>query len=377
MADKAVRVQVPSFAPVHICKKVGKLIRSVLRVVLFCIILMIIYKNKRVDFFELILLTMILIPDNLWSKLTKLKLSKDGIDMDFENELKKIDSEIQLYIEGSKKKLSKTFNGKTFDLEMIKEELKTNKLSALILLEKEIETKLESAVNKLGLKTEQFNLYEYVNLLYRKFKIDDYQKKVLILIIDKIELLKRNWEKIYESDVKKIINQLEEINERFSFAYSLNSNPNENYKESGYCCKWEHCIEQMPLENPRTDESCPVFGHTCPGGVKEVKECEHSYEDEVDKVLGIYKNIHFLENDIEPREVEGEVIGRIHFKGKDVDFKNFIKELPDNYNFSFLSLLGEEQHVIYFGENDDNFKNIIYSVASKNNLKVSIWINYG
>ncbi|MEM2959701.1 MAG: hypothetical protein QW261_15475 [Candidatus Jordarchaeaceae archaeon] len=37
---------------------------------------------------------------------------------------------------------------------------------------------------------------------------------------------------------------------------------------------YEHCIENMPLTMERTGESCPLFGHNCPGGEEQVAACE-------------------------------------------------------------------------------------------------------
>lgn len=50
--------------------------------------------------------------------------------------------------------------------------------------------------------------------------------------------------------------------------------PNDNFSEEGLICKWEHCIENMPLPYIDTNTSCPIFGHTCPGGIIQVNECK-------------------------------------------------------------------------------------------------------
>lgn len=47
--------------------------------------------------------------------------------------------------------------------------------------------------------------------------------------------------------------------------------PNYAFMRQKIICHWEHCIEYMPLE--RGDESCPIFGHDCPGGINQASEC--------------------------------------------------------------------------------------------------------
>ena len=53
--------------------------------------------------------------------------------------------------------------------------------------------------------------------------------------------------------------------------YSKCRAPNEKWKEQGGACKYEHCIESMPLIGGKS--ACPVYGHNCPGGAKQVLEC--------------------------------------------------------------------------------------------------------
>lgn len=56
--------------------------------------------------------------------------------------------------------------------------------------------------------------------------------------------------------------------------YSRCYEPNPYWEEQKGFCAWEHCIENQPLGEERTDKSCPTFGHDCPGGVDQAKECQ-------------------------------------------------------------------------------------------------------
>ena len=70
--------------------------------------------------------------------------------------------------------------------------------------------------------------------------------------------------------------------------YHSEFKPNKNWKKQKCICKWEHCIELMPLyeverrlckKEPNWNKyftskktikfpgNCPVFGHMCPDGI--------------------------------------------------------------------------------------------------------------
>jgi len=48
---------------------------------------------------------------------------------------------------------------------------------------------------------------------------------------------------------------------------------NPDWREMGLFCEWEHCIEMMLLRCHRDENSCPIFGHDCPGGPKRTRKC--------------------------------------------------------------------------------------------------------
>jgi hypothetical protein len=55
--------------------------------------------------------------------------------------------------------------------------------------------------------------------------------------------------------------------------FSLNTNYENEWKEMGLFCPYEHCIAAMPIKVKRDKNSCPLFGHDCP----DISKCP--YED--------------------------------------------------------------------------------------------------
>lgn len=55
-----------------------------------------------------------------------------------------------------------------------------------------------------------------------------------------------------------------------SIGYAEDFKPNDDFQKMGLVCQYEHCIENMTLED--SEMSCPVFGHDCPIG----KECDET-----------------------------------------------------------------------------------------------------
>jgi hypothetical protein len=57
--------------------------------------------------------------------------------------------------------------------------------------------------------------------------------------------------------------------------YIHDFSPLENYFEFNLYCPYEHCIECMECAESGPDEnSCPVFGHNCPGGIDQEEQCK-------------------------------------------------------------------------------------------------------
>lgn len=80
-------------------------------------------------------------------------------------------------------------------------------------------------------------------------------------------------------EATEILDLANRLNKSFPTGYSLNFFSNAGYEEQGLHCEWEHCIEEMPIADERTDLSCPTFGHDCPGGLDKREKCKKSMED--------------------------------------------------------------------------------------------------
>ena len=59
------------------------------------------------------------------------------------------------------------------------------------------------------------------------------------------------------------------------------SKPNYAFNKQGLLCPWEHCIELYPLLAGRDTnlQSCPIFGHCCPGGEMQAQICKDNSKD--------------------------------------------------------------------------------------------------
>lgn len=84
-------------------------------------------------------------------------------------------------------------------------------------------------------------------------------------------------------EANEVIDLTVKLSESFSLGYSINFQPNSNYKEQGLLCEWEHCIENFPLRGERDNRSCHVFGHDCPGGIGTRTACKKSMDDITDE----------------------------------------------------------------------------------------------
>lgn len=54
---------------------------------------------------------------------------------------------------------------------------------------------------------------------------------------------------------------------------------NENWRENGQVCEWEHRIELEPTrERDRGGRACFLFGHECPGGLERARMCRERFD---------------------------------------------------------------------------------------------------
>ncbi len=58
--------------------------------------------------------------------------------------------------------------------------------------------------------------------------------------------------------------------------YSRCVDDNPQWIEYGALCPYEHCIEIFPTHS---QSKCALFGHLCPGGLKQIKSCEPEMEN--------------------------------------------------------------------------------------------------
>ncbi len=115
------------------------------------------------------------------------------------------------------------------------------------------------------------SLRSVIGYLVRVHVVDKEQAVLLNQLVD-LRNLAVHGREITKEDAKRFFSIVEELNDSVSLGYSPNFAPNESWEEQGLICKYEHCIEQMPLL-PRWAGSCGLFGHDCPGGPPQVAEC--------------------------------------------------------------------------------------------------------
>ena len=92
----------------------------------------------------------------------------------------------------------------------------------------------------------------------------------------KFKKLQQRLQRWVESKTDKIKEALAK-NDMF---YAEYVGPNEEFEEMGHICLYEYCIETQELTEEDTALSCPIFGHNCPGGEKQVKFCEYLNKNE-------------------------------------------------------------------------------------------------
>lgn len=115
-------------------------------------------------------------------------------------------------------------------------------------------------------------LTRIVTELARRGHLDDDQAGLAISII-RLGNRAAHGELVSPDEAELVFEWADTLNRSFAVGYSLNFAPNLDFEEQGLVCEYEHCIEHMPLRQERSPESCPVFGHDCPGGPRRVVTC--------------------------------------------------------------------------------------------------------
>lgn len=145
---------------------------------------------------------------------------------------------------------------------------------ALASLRIEIESRLKHTAAQLGLINDEFvPLARIMDLLFETKNIRESQYKVLKKIIHICNMAVHG-QIISQEESLEVLELVEVFNNSFSIGYSINLDYNENYREEGLDCPWEHCIELMPLQMGDNESSCPRHGHDCPGGREQVIKCK-------------------------------------------------------------------------------------------------------
>ena len=118
------------------------------------------------------------------------------------------------------------------------------------------------------------------------FEFDDKSLKNTNMRI--IQLLNKKLIKIEDGDASYTLSSKFDIKWMYMLEYLILSRKLSNYM--GYvqinkpnyaannqirtACEWEHYIEYCPLDEKRSELSCPIFGHNCPSGKEKVKNCK-------------------------------------------------------------------------------------------------------
>jgi len=176
----------------------------------------------------------------------------------------------ELFVEIPGKK-DEDLSDQFFDLSGARAILESDPVLALAALRIEIERKLKKWSQDSGESTENYSLYKIIKLYKDKDWINSVQIEALQNIIKMCNNAVHGAEITYDI-AANIIDLAAEINKTFRLGYSTDFTPLDNFEKYGLSCPWEHCIENMPLENGAA--SCPLWGHDCPGGEEQVILCK-------------------------------------------------------------------------------------------------------
>lgn len=206
-----------------------------------------------------------------------------GAEFEFKDEIRETQKLVQLSVEKAKEAENageaKVLQFETFKLSAIRELLESDPVLALAALRIEIERKIKLAANFLEIpKKERYSISKILEAFKRKEFLSYDQINALQKIVTMCN------EAIHGSLISKeesteIIDLTEELNKSFSIGYSIDFSTNPDYKQHGLACEWEHCIELMPLTEEETQNSCPLWGHNCPGGIDKISECHKTIDD--------------------------------------------------------------------------------------------------
>lgn len=233
-----------------------------------------------VDAFTVLILFILFIPF-VAQYLRKAKFP--GAEFEFKDEIRETEKLVQLSIEEAEKSQSagekKILPFETFRLSTVRELLDSDPVLALAALRIEIERKLKLLVDSLDLPIRnEWSISKLIEAVRKQELLSSEQVTALQKIASMCNKAIHG-SLISKTEARKIVDLTDELNRTFYVGYSIDFSPNLDYEKHGLLCEWEHCIEQMPLAAERTELSCHVFGHNCPGGVERVSECSKTIKD--------------------------------------------------------------------------------------------------
>lgn len=167
----------------------------------------------------------------------------------------------------------------TFKLSVARDLLDSDPALALGALRIEMERTLRCFAEALGVATGRRASLSALIDAFREAEFLSYQRAASLRRIVRMCNGAVHGAPVSLDEAEEIIHLAAELNRSFAVGYSVNYSPNPEYQEQGLLCEWEHCIEWMPLRPQRTQESCPVFGHDCPGGPDRVRQCGRTMDD--------------------------------------------------------------------------------------------------
>lgn len=144
----------------------------------------------------------------------------------------------------------------------------------------------DKLIKNLRAKIEEFDagIDTFIDILDRENLLDKYYDKngdflpgmVHELNDYKFQKLQQRLQQWVESKTDKIKEAIRK-NDKF---YAEYSGFNEEFGEMGHTCPYEYCIESQELEEEKTELACPIFGHNCPGGEKQVHACKEIHKND-------------------------------------------------------------------------------------------------
>lgn len=162
---------------------------------------------------------------------------------------------------------------KTFRTETARQLLSSDPNLALAALRIEIERVITAAATKVDADYRPRSLRDSINTLSQSLLFSEEQQEALQTICSSANKAVHGAD-VSRAEAEEIIGLAERLDSSFSLGYSINFQPNKDYAKQGLTCAWEHCIELSPIQEERSELSCHVFGHDCPGGVKARKACK-------------------------------------------------------------------------------------------------------